>query len=192
MQEMIKLFLAVLMFSIVSGGLLAGVKMGTAERIEMQQLKFVKGPAIKQIFEDAANDPLSDRFKIEENGTVMDFFIAHRKEKGNAVAFETTAQGFGGELGVVVGVDVETDEIVGVVVTTHSETPGVGSRAKDEPTFTSQFVGMSLDGTFHLKADNGKVDAISGATITSRGVCGAVSKASQIYNRLKDDIKKNI
>jgi electron transport complex protein RnfG len=61
---MIRLFVVILLFSCISGGLLSVVRSGTQERIEYQQLKFVKGPTIKQIMEGCSNDPLSDRFKI--------------------------------------------------------------------------------------------------------------------------------
>ena len=46
--------------------------------------------------------------------------------KRNTVAFESSGGGFGGDIGVIVAVNVETDEIVGIAVTTHTETPGVG------------------------------------------------------------------
>ena len=66
------------------------------------------------------------------------------------------------------------------------------SRAKDDPTFASQFKGKSILEPLKVKADGGDVDALSGATMTSRGICAALMDASDIYKRLKSDIKKNI
>ena len=66
MRDTIKLFVAVLLFSAVSGGLLATVKSATQERIEYQQIKFVKGPAIQEILQGCTNDPLTSRFKIKD------------------------------------------------------------------------------------------------------------------------------
>jgi electron transport complex protein RnfG len=43
-----------------------------------------------------------------------------------------------------------------------------------------------------VKADDGEIDALSGATVTSRGVCATVMEASDIYKRLKDEIVKNM
>ena len=74
MREMIRLFLVIFLFSCVSGGLLAVVRSGTQERIEYQQLKFVKGPTIKEIMEGCSNDPLSDRFKIMDGNKEISFF----------------------------------------------------------------------------------------------------------------------
>ncbi len=189
---MIRLFIVILLFSCVSGGLLAVVRSGTQERIEYQQLKFVKGPTIKQIMEGCSNDPLSDRFKIMDGDKERSFFVGEFDGKRSVVAFESYGKGFGGDIGVIVAINVETDEIVGIGVTTHSETPGLGSRAKSEPGLSEQFKGLSIKEPFKVTADGGKIDAISGATMTSRGVCGAVVISAGIYDRLKNEILKKI
>ncbi|MBW1779950.1 MAG: RnfABCDGE type electron transport complex subunit G [Deltaproteobacteria bacterium] len=185
MREMLKLFIAVVVFSGLSGGVLAAIQNVTKERIEYQQLKFVKGPTIKQIMEGCTNDPLFDRLRIVNEAKDMHFFVGKFEGKPNAVAFETFGKGYGGVMGVIVGVDLETDKIIGVGVTTHSETPGVGSRAKTDPQFSAQFEGLSITEPFKVKADGGQIDALTGATISSRGVCGAVVEAGEIYKRLK-------
>ena len=64
MREMIKMVVILTILSSASGGLLAAIRIGTIDRIENQQLTFVKGPAIKAILEGASNDPIADRFKI--------------------------------------------------------------------------------------------------------------------------------
>jgi len=73
-------------------------------------------------------------------------------------------------------------------VTTHSETPGLGSRAKDDPSFREQFKGLSIVEPVKVKPDGGQIDAVSGATITSRGVCQGVSDSAEFYERLKPQI----
>jgi len=192
MREMLKLFIAVVVFSCLSGGVLAAIQNVTKERIEYQQLKFMKGPTIKGIMEGCSNDPLIDRLKILDEAKEMNFFIGKFEGKPNAVAFETFGKGFGGVLGVIVGVNLENDKIIGVGVTTHSETPGVGSRAKSDPQFAAQFKGLPIAEPFKVKADGGQIDALSGATISSRGVCGAVVEAGEIYKKLKPTIIEKI
>jgi Na+-translocating ferredoxin:NAD+ oxidoreductase subunit G len=192
MREMLKLFIAVVVFSCLSGGVLAAIQNVTKERIEYQQLKFIKGPTIKGIMEGCSNDPLIDRLKILDEAKEMNFFIGKFEGKPTAVAFETFGKGFGGVLGVIVGVNLENDKIIGVGVTTHSETPGVGSRAKSDPQFAAQFKGLPIAEPFKVKADGGQIDALSGATISSRGVCGAVVEAGEIYKKLKPTIIEKI
>ena len=188
MREMLKLFLVVTLFGALSGGLLAGVRAGTKERIEYQQIKYVKGPAIKEIMKGCSNDPLSTRFKIKDGKEERSFFVGVFDGKPNTVAFESSGKGYGGDMGVVVAVNIENDQIVGVGVTTHRETPGVGSRAKTDVRFAAQFKGQPIGEPFKVKADGGKIDALSGATVSSRGVCGAVVASGEIYQRLKPSI----
>jgi len=192
MREMIRLLVVIAVFSAVSGGLLAAIQMGTKDRIEYQQLKFVKGPTIKQILEGASNDPLVDRFKLPDGKRERNFFVGVFDGKANIVALEAFGKGYGGDIGVIVAVNVENDEIVGIGVTTHSETPGVGSRAKTDPSLSDQFQGLPIKEPFKVKADGGQIDALSGATISSRGVCGAVVDSAEIYQRLKKDIVEKL
>jgi electron transport complex protein RnfG len=192
MREMIKLFIVVAIFSAVAGGMLAQVRAVTASKIDYNKLKYVQGPTIVSILEGASNDPLADNFKITDNEIERKFFVGEFDGKRNTVAFETFGAGFGGNVGVMVAVDLDTDKVIGIGVTTHSETPGLGSRAKTDPAFAKQFKGKSILEPFKVKPDGGEIDALSGATITSRGVCAAVTAASEIYKRLKDEIEKNI
>ncbi len=92
----------------------------------------------------------------------------------------------------MVGIDTKEDKILGVRVTTHSETPGVGARAKSELDFVSQFNDQNLSDTYKVKGDGGKVDALSGATLTSRAVSSALSDASAFYRRFKPQIEENL
>lgn len=188
MREMIRLLVVIAVFSAVSGGLLAAIQSGTKDRIEYQQLKFVKGPTIQQILEGSSNDPLVDRFKLPDGQEERSFFVGVFDGKANVVALEAFGKGFGGDIGVIIAVNVENDEIVGIGVTTHSETPGVGSKVKTDPSLSEQFKGLPIKEPFKVKAEGGQIDAISGATVSSRGVCGAVVDSAEIYMRLKKDI----
>lgn len=192
MREMIKLFVIVALFSTVAGGVLAAVNKATKDRIELQELTFVKGPAIENIMSGCSNNPLDDRFKLKDDEKEIDFFVGEFNGKRNTIAFETIGKGFGGDIGIMVAYNLENDEIVGMAVTTHSESPGIGSRAKTDPSFSEQFKGMSINGKFAVKADGGDIDALSGATVTSRGVAAAVKESVDIYKDLKDKIIKKI
>jgi H+/Na+-translocating ferredoxin:NAD+ oxidoreductase subunit G len=192
MRDMLRLFAVVTLFAAVSGGLLAGVRAGTKERIETQQIKFVKGPAIHEIMKGCSNDPLTTRFKLKDGREERTFFVGVFHGKPNTVAFEATGKGYGGSLDIMVAVDVDDDRIVGVGVTTNRETPGVGARVKTDPRFVNQFKGQSIQEPFKLKAEGGKIDAISGATTSSRGLVGAVVSSGEIYQRLKPDILEKI
>lgn len=188
MREMIKMIIVLTVLSSFSGGLLAALRNGTKDKIENQQLEFVKGPAVRNILAGASNDPIADRFKITDGKTERSFFIGIFDGKADTVVFESGDKGFGGDIGLMVGVNTKDDKIVGVNVTTHSETPGLGARAKDDPGFVYQFKGLSINDAIKVKNDGGQINAISGATITSRAVCVAATRAGSIYKQLKPEI----
>ena len=188
MRDIIRMIVVLGVLAACSGGLLAAVKSGTAEQIEVQQLKFVKGPAIKAILEGSINDPIQDRFKIMEGDKERTFFVGKFENRPTAVAYETFGKGFGGDIGIMVGVELETDKLVGVGVTTHSETPGLGSKAKTDEGFKKGFEGLPITEPIKVNKDGGTIDAISGATITSRGVCAGITDSGEFYQRLKPKI----
>jgi electron transport complex protein RnfG len=192
MGEMIKMVVVLTFLSVVSGGALAYVQKNTTPLIEDNKLQFVKGPAIKSILAGTSNNPVSDRFTIEQGEKKDLFFVGKYDGTPKAVAFESFGKGFGGDVYIVLGVDLDTDKLTGVRVTTMQETPGVGARAKTDPTFVSQFKGQTLEGTFKVKADGGQVDAIGGATITSRAVSMALTDASKLYHELKPQIVEKV
>ena len=96
----------------------------------------------------------------------------------NGYAVEVVPTGFGGGITMMVGVDFE-GKVLGISVVSHTETAGLGSVAGDKTSkgeaFRGQFVGQS--GQVTVSKDGGQIDAITGATITSRAVCDGVNAA---------------
>lgn len=81
---------------------------------------------------------------------------------------------------LMVGVDL-TGTVTGISIIKQSETAGLGAvaaanSAKGEA-FRSQFAGMS--GQVAVTKDGGQVDALTGATVTSRAICTAVNAAQE-------------
>jgi electron transport complex protein RnfG len=192
MRDLLIMVVVLTVLSAFSGGLLSGLRNATAARIEVQQLKFVKGPAIKKILQGVSNDPIADRFTLKDGDIERKFFVGKFDGKANTVVLESSGKGYGGDVGLMIGVNVENDTIVGAGVTTHSETPGLGATAKDNPAFVSQFKGLPIEETFEVTNDGGKVNAMSGATITSRAVCAAATQAGSIYKKLKPQLSEKL
>ena len=192
MRELITMVVVLTVLAVLSGGLLSGLRNATAARIEVQQLKFVKGPAIKAILKGVSNDPIKDRFAIKDGETERKVFVGKFDDKANTIVLESYGKGYGGDIGLMVAINMEDDTIVGAGVTTHSETPGLGATAKDDPGFVSQFKGLPIEETFKVTNDGGKVNALSGATITSRAVCAAATQAGGIYQRMKPQLTEKL
>lgn len=191
MGDMIKMVVVLTALAAFSGGLLAAARDNTYEKIQNQQLTFVKGPALKAIFAEAANDPIQDRFVVKDGDEEKVVFVGVYGGEPKAVAMEAYGKGYGGDVGLMVGIDLTTDQIMGVAVTTHAETPGLGAKAKDEPGLSSQFAGLPLDKPIQVTQDGGGINAISGATITSRAVANAASQVAEMYKTIKPELESN-
>ena len=93
-------------------------------------------------------------------------------------AVQVAPSGFDGEITMMVGVDY-TGKLLGISIISHTETAGLGAvaaanNAKGEA-FRGQFVG--LKGKQAVSKDGGEVDALTGATITSRAIVEGVNAA---------------
>lgn len=188
MGEMIKMVIVLTILSSFSGGVLATLKDSTKELIENQELDLVKGPAVRQILEGSSNDPVADRVKMAVGETEKTIFVGVFDGKANTVAFETMGKGYGDKFGLVVAVNTDEDKLVGIGVTTHKETPGLGGNAKDDPTWAAQFKGLPIDQPISVTTDGGTINALSGATITSRAVCDATNDALKLYTEIKPQL----
>lgn len=192
MGEMIKMVVVLTVLSVVSGGGLKWVEEFAKPLIENQEMELVKGPAIRQILQEASNDPVSDRFKIEEGATEHNVFVGVFDGKPNTVALETQVSGFADKVGLVVAINVDENTLTGIGVTTHKETPGLGGNAKADPKFTAQFKGKSIEKEIKVTSDGGEINALSGATITSRAICKGTMQAIDTYNSLKPQMLEKL
>ena len=194
MREIIKMIVVLSLLSVVSGGLLAAINNQTKEQAQLQLIKYVKGPALRKIFQDASNNPITSRLEITEGKTTRDVFVGVLDGEPRGIAFETFGKGgYGGYVGLMVAVDVKDDKLIGVAVTSHSETPGMGARAETDTDFTGQFQGLPVkEEPFKVRQDGGNIDALSGATLTSRAVCLATTEAAEIYEQIKPEVEKKL
>lgn len=99
--------------------------------------------------------------------------------QGNAgYAVQVVPSGFNGGITMMVGID-QSGTVLGISIISNSETAGLGAVAAANTSageaFRGQFVGTS--GSVAVSKDGGQLDAITGATITSRAVCTGVNAA---------------
>lgn len=155
---------------LVWSAILAAVHEITREGIEAAE-KAEMDAALSEIFPGA-------RF-VEENG----YFMCLENEKIVGYAMVVEGRGYGGRMKVLVGLGTD-NRVAGVRVFAHNETLGIGSRVA-EGRFLIQFVGKTEEELF-LREDGGKIDAITGATVSSRGLVSAVrSGVKGIMERIR-------
>lgn len=115
-----------------------------------------------------------------KNATSVTILSAYKMTKDGADAgycVEVGPTGFGGAVDTMVGIDSD-GKVTGIsVISASSETPGLGARST-EPEFQTQFAGQ-VGTEVAVAKDGGSIDALTGATITSRAVSEGVVAAAQ-------------
>ena len=91
----------------------------------------------------------------------------------------TEAKGYGGTIEVMTGITAD-GSVSGVVLLSQNETPGLGANATKE-----SFTGQYQQAVPESGADDGQIQAMTGATITSQAVTDAVNLAVEKYQTLE-------
>ncbi len=167
MREAIRLGGRLFLIALAAGLALGATYYVTKEPIARQQAIASAG-ARSQVIEGVA---LPDEGAVL-TGNVRGVYVT---DAGGRVV-EVMATGYGGQFLVTVGID-PGGTITGVMVGENQETVGLGKNA-EKPEFTGQYVGKSGEiGLVKSGAAGNQVDALTGATITSRAVTDAVNEA---------------
>lgn len=186
--------------TLILGAVLAGVYMITKQPIEDAQKKtnneacavvvvkddkvqdndaeavsgaaaYLKGHdlANTEVKEGEGGDLLSDYVEIEE---------VHPTEKGGKVYLASALKGYGGKISFALGVDAE-GAVTGIEITSQSETAGLGANCESDE-YKARFPGVKAPETASAEMYNKnetnetQVQALSGATVTSRAITRAV------------------
>lgn len=158
----------------VCGLLLGVVDLLTAERIVENQGSRNMG-ALEEVL------PYGGNYReVRYSGGDPTIEAVYEAEGAGWVFQVSPENSYSGVLTLMVGINGD-GTVSGVTVTDSNESDGLGLRAS-EPEFRAQFVGRS--GTVQVEADGGTISAISGATITSRAVCTAVTSALAVAAEL--------
>ncbi len=198
---MIQYTIVLAIIAAASGGILFFVNSKTRDRIaENQQLKMEK--SLKKVLPDAEKiEPVKDT-----DGNAIYYIGKDKDGKITGYASPGKANGYSSTIKLFVGVSPDF-LIKGVSIEDSKETPGLGERIKEikrnvaitdmiltdkekekepEPWFLKQFTGKK-HAEVQLNTENG-IDAITGATISSRAVVKAVIHALE---NLKTHLNKN-
>ena len=192
MNTILKNTISITAITLVAGLALGVVQDITAGPIADQALK-AKEEAYKAVFEDASGFSeysLDDDGQAEDlvgylndNGftaQTIDEIMVAEDASGETLGYAftiTDSEGYGGDIQITVGIQKD-GTISGISFLSISETAGLGMNAQ-KPAFYEQYVGKQTD-KFYVSKDGGEgepIDAISGATFTSRAVTGAVNAA---------------
>jgi electron transport complex protein RnfG len=185
-RDYLRLMIVLALISAIAGGLLAFVDSFTAPQIEeYKQLAEANAyrDALPQAdtFESLPPDQLVRIQKNPETSGVLDVKIA--KKAGSAVGWvcKVASHGYSSDIKLLVGIGNDA-RLGGVLILEQSETPGLGAKVTE-----SEFIGQSAikaakpGREIRVSKDGGEVQAIAGATISSRAVLRGINQAFKFY-----------
>jgi len=177
----VRLGLPVLVVCVVAAAGLAVTWGFTADRIEAQA-RAAEQRSLTAVLPDAAEftavteaTTLAKANEAAGEVRVMGVYVAN-DTSGQAVGVGmlVASRGYGGPMYLAVGVD-RNGKVAGVTIVSMAETPGLGTKVVDDPTYLPRFTGLDSADAVH------EVDTITGATKSSRGVRNGVEAAVAAY-----------
>ena len=182
--------------------LIAGLLLGVVYSVTFQPIQDAQAAATKKaymaVFPEAADfstNPESDAIiektaaGLAEQGfgnVLVDEIIDAKDASGSVIGHvinSTSKGGFGGAVSISTGIQ-QDGTVNGISFHSIAESPGLGTNARDTDWY-KQFSGKKAD-TFSVTkagaANDSEIDAIAGATITSRAVTGAVNAALYVVS----------
>jgi electron transport complex protein RnfG len=184
------MILTLTLIAMLSGGTLAYWDAFTIDKIAYHRQEALKA-AITEVL------PAHDRYEVIQRAGIR-FCVGQVDGQPVAVAFHAEGSGFQGKLSMMIGVSQDFAKLTGIRVLEQVETPGLGTKIVSDPTrrgnsfwFPQQFAGKRIGSDLLLvknrrPATDSEVEAITGATISSKAVVRiinqAVSEAGLAYN----------
>ena len=190
MNKIVKNTLILTAITVVSG-LLLGVVYGITKEPIAEAQENTKQDAYRSVLSDASSFETMEDFDaadaasiLEENGYSSDEITEVAEgidDSGETVGYVVNVmshEAYDGDLEVSVGIAAD-GTVKGIEMLSISETAGLGMKA-DEAEFKDQFKDKNVEKfTYTKSGESGddKIDAISGATITTNAVTNAVDSA---------------
>jgi electron transport complex protein RnfG len=187
----INMVVSLFAITIIAGFSLGIVNELTVGPIEKGKIER-KVNALKQVLPEFDNNPVEE-IQLLKSEFAKDSVEVYPAFKNNefvgAAVIGSTEKGFSGLIKIMVGFTPD-GKIKNIEVLEQKETPGLGTKMKDEK-YLAQYREKNPSG-FNLKVskDGGEVDALTGATITSRAFGKAVQMAYDEFIKNNDALKE--
>lgn len=186
MKDNLRLGLVLFIITAIAGLILGGAHSITAGPIAETAAK-AKQAAMIEIL------PQADEFKEvsdKTNDKILEVNVGYKSGKIVGYALKVAPSGYGGTIEMMVGVSNE-GKIGGIKILSHTETPGLGANAP-KIAFSGQYTDKSISKKLQVvkgtASNDNEIEALTGATITSRAVTNGVNDAVDFY---KSQLNKN-
>jgi Na+-translocating ferredoxin:NAD+ oxidoreductase subunit G len=187
MKENFKLGGILLIITMIAG-ILLGVANNLTKEAIIENSKISKED-LSYIMPEAEKIQDMD-IELDSEGNIKEVYEAVNGSDTVGYVLKVTSKGFHGAIDFVVGISKE-DKVSGIKVLSHNETPGLGAKISEEK-FTSRFKDKPLEYLEVVKVTPNKeteVEAISGATSSSKASVNAVNEAITFYlEKIKGEV----
>jgi len=158
-------------------GLVIGAVYYVTAPVAAQKAEMLKQESMKELV------PEADKF--EDVASKPGWTAAVKGKEIAAYIVPSESKGYGGALKLLVAV-TPSGQVIDFTLLEHNETPGLGDNAQ-KPEFRKQFAGKTPDKLIVVKAPGNteNIQAMTGATITSRAVTKGVKEAAEKVIALK-------
>lgn len=177
--------------ALLASALLAGIHLLSRDRIAAGERQLQRQALAEVLPVDRFdNDLLGSRIEVEAThwlgAGAHPLYRARRGDRPVALVLEAVASdGYNGDIRVLLAIGDDA-RLLGLRILAHRETPGLGD-AIARRDWQSQFLDTALDAAphpgWHLRRDDGRIDALTGATISSNALLGAVRRALAFAKR---------
>lgn len=177
MKDMIKITLSLVVIFIAAGFIMGGTfKMTSPVKYVAEQKE--KEEALKEMAPEAT-EPIKEAGKWEVHGKSYDYYQAMAGGRPVAFIASSAGKGYSSYIKMLVSIDKDL-KVKNLKVLSHQETPGLGDQILEAP-FLDQYKGKALSQIVLVKTETKEnIQAISGATISSRAVTNGVKDAVQM------------
>lgn len=168
-DSMFKIGINLTIACLLSGAIIAGVYSITAP-VAAKERENLKTRAMQELVADAQS------FKPIEGKT--EWYAAVKDGKTVAYVVPAESKGYGGAIKMLTAIGPD-GKVMSYKILAHNETPGLGDKAT-QPKFSKQFTGKSPEDLEVVKTPTDKnIQALTGATITSRAVTKGIREAAE-------------
>lgn len=177
MKDMIKLTMSLVVIFIAAGTII-GMTYWKTSPVRYVAEEKEKAEALKEMA-PTATDPIKAAGSWTSHQKHYEYFAATASGKPVAYIASTAGKGYSSYIQMLVSVNTDM-KISDLKILHHGETPGLGDQVEDRALFLDQFKGKSLSQLVLIKGETKEnIQAISGATISSRAVTNGVKDAVQ-------------
>ena len=141
--------------------------------------------------EDTIDTAFGETVRTEEKSGLT-VYKSYEGDRLDGVAFRSEGSGFWAPISALIALEPDLETVKGVTVVEQAETPGLGGRIS-EPWFQEQFSGKKLRPSLHVvpyreASGPNEVDAITGATETSRAFDRLLNEGIQTFYEIADEL----